>query len=131
MTPRVVLYVEDDAVNALLMEGIVELLPGTRLRVARTGAEAQRIVAAEPVDLLLCDLRLPDVAGDQLPTLLRQAGLPATVPAVLVTAESECVAADLARDAGFDAFWCKPLDVAATLRSLSEWLHAAPRATVG
>ncbi len=117
-----VLYVEDDPVNAMLMQGIVELRPGCRLHVARSGAEARRFVAVQHVDLLLCDLRLPDVAGDALLAQLHEAGLAAGVPALLVTAEAEYVAADLARRGGFDGFWSKPLDVAATLRSLERWL---------
>ena len=35
---RTVLYVEDDPVNAMLMQGIVELRPGYRLHVASSGA---------------------------------------------------------------------------------------------
>jgi CheY-like chemotaxis protein len=124
MSSRLVLYVEDDPVNAMLMQGILELRPGYRLQVARSGAEARRLVAEHPVDLLLCDLRLPDVAGDTLLPELRDAGLAAGVPALLVTAEAEFVAADLARRGGFDGFWSKPLDVAATLRSLERWLGA-------
>ena len=119
---RVVLYVEDDPVNAMLMQGIVELRTGCSLLVARSGAEARRFVAERRVDLVLCDLHLPDAAGDELLAKLRDAGLPATVPAVLVTAEAEFVAADLARRGGFDGYWSKPLDVAATLRSLERWL---------
>ena len=119
---RVVLYVEDDPVNAMLMQGIVELRPGNAVYVARNAAEARRFVAERRVDLLLCDQRLPDAAGDALLPELRAAGLPATVPALLVTAEAESVAAELARRGGFDGFWCKPLDVAATLRSLERWL---------
>lgn len=122
MAARVVLYVEDDPVNAMLMQGIVELRPGCQLHVARDGAEARRFVAEQRVDLLLCDLRLPDVNGDTLLAELRAADLPAGVPALLVTAESEFVAADLARRGGFDGHWTKPLDVAATLRSLEHWL---------
>ena len=122
MTLRAVLYVEDDPVNAMLMQGILELRPGCRLQVARSGAEALRLVAEQRVDLLLCDLHLPDAAGDELLAQLRESGLAATVPALLVTAEAEDVAADLARRGGFDGFWSKPLDVAATLRSLERWL---------
>ncbi|MBW8846368.1 MAG: response regulator [Burkholderiales bacterium] len=122
MAARVVLYVEDDPVNAMLMQGIVELRPGCQLHVARDGAEARRFVAEQRVDLLLCDLRLPDINGDTLLAELRAADLPAGVPALLVTAESEFVAADLARRGGFDGHWTKPLDVAATLRSLEHWL---------
>jgi len=122
MATRVVLYVEDDPVNALLMHGILELRSGCQLQVARSGAEACQYVADRRVDLVLCDLRLPDVAGDALLTQLRTAGLAAAVPALLVTAESEFVASDLARRGGFDGFWSKPLDVMATLRSLERWL---------
>lgn len=122
MALRSVLYVEDDPVNALVMQGIVELRAGCRLQVARSGAEARALAAGQRVDLLLCDLRLPDVTGDVLLAELRAAGLAAAVPAVLVTAESEFVAADLARRGGFDGFWCKPLNVAAALRSLEHWL---------
>jgi two-component system cell cycle response regulator DivK len=117
-----VLYVEDDPVNALLMQGIIELRPGCRLQVARSGAEARNAVAAGGVDLLLCDLRLPDIGGDVLLADLRAAGLPARVPALLVTAESEIVAAQMARAGGFDGHWTKPLDIMAALRSLDRWL---------
>ena len=117
-----VLYVEDDPVNVMLMQGILELRPGSLLQVARSGAEAKRLVAQSRIDLLLCDLRLPDIGGDQLLAELRAAGLPDGVPALLVTAESEFVAAQLARRYGYDGHWTKPLDVAATLRSLEDWL---------
>lgn len=117
-----VLYVEDDAVNVLLMQGILELRPGCQLHVARSGAEARRMVGSGRVDLLLCDLRLPDISGEALLGELRRAGLPEDVPALLVTAESDFVAAQLARRHGYEGHWTKPLDVAATLRSLERWL---------
>jgi two-component system cell cycle response regulator DivK len=122
MTTRTVLYVEDDPINGMLMHGILELRPGCRLHVARSGADARAFVAAHRIDLLLCDMRLPDIAGDALLAELRGDGLPAVIPAVLVTAESDYVAAELARRGGFDGYWTKPLDVAATLRSLERWL---------
>lgn len=122
MHTRHVLYVEDDPVNAMLMQGILELRPGYALQVARNGAEARRLAAHGPVDLVLCDLHLPDVGGGELLAQMREAGLPAGVPALLVTAESDYVAAQLARHHGYDGHWTKPLDVAATLRSLERWL---------
>jgi CheY-like chemotaxis protein len=117
-----VLYVEDDPVNAMLMQGILELRPGYVLQVARSGAEARRLATQGTVDLLLCDLHLPDIGGGELLSQLRAGGLPASVPALLVTAESDDVAAQLARHHGYDGHWTKPLDVAATLRSLERWL---------
>ncbi len=116
------LYVEDDEVNAMLMQGIFELRPAYQLHVAGTGAEARRFVAEHRVDLLLCDMHLPDANGDALLVELRANGLPPHVPAVLVTAEPDNVAADLAQRGGFDGYWSKPLDVAATLQQLTRWL---------
>ena len=122
MSSRHVLYVEDDPVNAMLMQGILELRPGYVLQVARSGAEARRMAAEGPIDLLLCDLHLPDIGGGELLAQLRAQGMPVSVPALLVTAESDYVAAHLARQHGYDGHWTKPLDVAATLRSLERWL---------
>lgn len=127
MTSKTVLYVEDDPINAMLMQGIVELRPGYSLRIARSGAEARQAVAEAEVDLLLCDQHLPDVAGDALLAQLRAAGMSTGVPALLVTAESDAVAARLARNGGFDGCWTKPLDVAATLASLARWLEAGSK----
>lgn len=125
MATRQVLYVEDDPVNALLMQGIFELTPGFALHIARSGAEARRLAAQAHIDLLLCDLHLPDVGGGELLAQLREAGLPEAVPALLVTAESEFVAAQLAHRHGYSGYWTKPLDVAATLRSIGQWLAPA------
>lgn len=127
MSSKTVLYIEDDPVNAMLMQGIVDLGAGCRLQIARSGAEARSAVATMDVDLVLCDMRLPDVAGDALLAELRAIGLAASVPAVLVTAESEDEAERLARQGGFDGCWTKPLDVAATLLSLAHWLGHDPR----
>lgn len=126
MAIRSVLYVEDDPVNVLLMQGILELHSGCELLVARSGGEACAVVAQRPVDLVLCDQHLPDTAGDQLLLRLREVGLPAGVPALLVTAEPARVAVLLAQRGGFDDYWTKPLDVAGTLRSLGEWLAPRP-----
>ncbi|MFG6456497.1 response regulator [Roseateles sp. BYS96W] len=122
MTMPLALYVEDDEVNAMLMQGIFELRPAYQLHVAGTGAEARRFVAEHRVDLLLCDMHLPDAHGDALLVELRANGLAPGVPAVLVTAEPDSVAADLAQRGGFDGYWSKPLDVAATLQQLTRWL---------
>ena len=59
-----VLYVEDDPVNAMLMQGILELRPGYVLKVARNGTDARRMATEGPIDLLLCDLHLPDIGDD-------------------------------------------------------------------
>jgi CheY-like chemotaxis protein len=80
-TPAVgtVLLADDDAGFRGMLRG---LLDGRADRVleAADGREALALIAADPVDLVLTDLRMPGMSGS---TLL--ARLPASVPAIIVT----------------------------------------------
>ena len=86
-----VLYVEDNAVNVLIMEALFERRPGLRLVVAGTLAEALAEALEQACDLypvlLLLDLRLPDGDGRALLPMLRRIPGCETAPAVAVTAE--------------------------------------------
>ena len=120
-----VLYVEDNPVNAVLMEAILLQRPGVGLVVCDDGAAACRSVLQAPPSLLLLDMHLPDGSGlALLPRLRALPGMQA-VPAIVVSASagSEVEAAALA--AGFDGYWTKPLDVANTLAELDRWLDGA------
>ncbi|MGH4033701.1 response regulator [Actinomycetota bacterium Odt1-20B] len=79
-----VLVVEDDPVAADAHVLYVNRVPGFTAiaKPAHTGAEAQRTLDREPVDLLLLDLNLPDGHGLQLARSLRAAGHRADVIAV-------------------------------------------------
>lgn len=122
MSQLVVLYVEDDPVNAQLMQSIAALRPGCELRVAANGEQARTAVLSGDIDLLLCDQHLPDVDGGALLAELRALGL--TAPALLVTAESADEAQTLAQRHGFRGCWTKPLDVRAVLREFETWQTA-------
>ena len=66
--PRVVLYVEDEAPNRALLRAVVARAADPAVRdaiyvEAPDLAAARRILAAEPVDLILLDVRLPDGNG--------------------------------------------------------------------
>lgn len=116
-----VLYVEDDEVNALLMQGIVALRPGVTLRVATHGAQALAMVRERAPDLLLVDLNLPDTDGYALARRLRAEPGLAQVPAVLVSAAAGADQADAARRHGLQDCWSKPLDLQHTLAALRQW----------
>ncbi len=116
------LYVEDNEVNALLMQAIVALRPGLVLHVAPHGAEAERLLDEDGLrpDLLLLDLHLPDTSGHELLQRLRRRPALAGVPALLVTAST---GADVAEAGGdFQGCWCKPLDLERTLADLDHRL---------
>lgn len=85
---RNVLVVEDEADLRLMTRFMFQSRTQFRVLEASTGAEALKIVEEEPVDVMLLDLRLPDMEGwDVLEKLEDQGRLPA-LPVVMVSAHS-------------------------------------------
>lgn len=120
-----VLYVEDDPLNATLFAALAARVPGLRLHVARSGAEALALAGTLAPDLLLLDHGLPDTDGGALLGRLRdECGL-VGVPAILLSALSPDEAQACVRAAGFDGCWSKPIDVSSTLSHLAR-LAPAP-----
>jgi PAS domain S-box-containing protein len=119
-----VLYVEDNPVNAVLMEAIIAQRPGVVLRIAADAAAALSITAQWKPDLLLLDLHLPDMSGTALLTELRRNPALQAVPAIVVSAAAEVADQQRAAALGFEGYWVKPLDIGHTLRELDRWLAA-------
>lgn len=117
-----ILYVEDNEVNALLMQAILGLRDGLALEIATDGASALQQALARPPDLLLIDMHLPDATGIELLARLRQQPCLVGVPAVVVSASARRDDIQTALAHGFDAYWTKPLDVERTLAALDELL---------
>jgi CheY-like chemotaxis protein len=71
------LYVDDDRINLMLFESACAALAGLRLSTAASGAEALELARADPPQLLVIDLHLPDTDGHALlHALRRDAALP-------------------------------------------------------
>jgi len=102
-----VLYVEDNAVNAIIMRALFQQRPDVVLHVAADGAQAMRMAAELQPVLLLLDLRLPDCHGAQLLPRLRRLPGCRLADAVAVTAEIDFVI----DGTGFVEQWSKPLDI--------------------
>ena len=114
-----VLYVDDDRVNTLLFTETCRMSGGIELETAASGAEALEIIAAWAPDLLIIDLHLPDTSGYALLPALRLRGGRADLPAILCTADEAAMVAEPARDAGFDSWWTKPVELKQVIDELS------------
>jgi len=110
------LYVEDNAVNVMLVRELLELRPGVTLHVATHGRAGIDAAGRHRPDLVLADMRLPDMDGTQLLHGLRAAGL--CMPVVALSANAMPDAVAQARTAGFDDYWTKPIDVGRFLAGL-------------
>ena len=117
-----VLYIEDNAVNQLLMEGVLSHRPGLRLLIAGLPEVGLAMAAQARPDLVLLDIQLPGMDGFEVLRRLRQ--LPATreVPVIAVSANAMQADIDAALHAGFDSYVTKPLDMQRLLALVDETL---------
>ena len=115
-----VLIVDDVAGNARLVESL--LAPdGYAVRTVGDGAEALRVVRAEPPDLLLMDVMMPDVDGFEACRAIKQDPNTRLIPVVLVTSLDDTASRIRGIEAGADDFVSKPFnapELRARIRSL-------------
>lgn len=121
----VVLHVEDNLSNLRLVERILERRPDVDLREARTGAEALELAAELRPSLVLLDLRLPDMPGEDVLRELRSTQVTRDTLVVVVSAEARPSEADRLLAAGADDFLVKPIEVAAFLEIVDRMLARA------
>jgi PAS domain S-box-containing protein len=106
------LYVEDNRINALLFEEAMRVLGGFELRVAEHGAEALDLVREWTPEVLVLDANLPDMSGFEVLRRLRELPALARVPAYMCSADAMPEDIQRARDAGFEGYWTKPIEMA-------------------
>ncbi|MBI4576119.1 MAG: response regulator transcription factor [Planctomycetes bacterium] len=102
-----VLVVEDEPGIA---GGLVDLLEsqGYRVDLARTGGEAVSRVAVGCYELVLLDLRLPEISGEDLCRRWRREGL--TTPIIMLTAKGSVAERVAGLELGADDYLPKPFD---------------------
>jgi len=107
--PAQVLYIEDNAVNVLLVNELMAQLPRLRLESATTGAAGVARARALRPDLVLIDMQLPDFDGFEVLRQLR--AQPDTASIACIALSANAMPEDIARAlaAGFDDYWTKPI----------------------
>ena len=103
------LLIDDDP--ALIPKQVRQAFPAplARVDVARTGADGIDRVRAEPPDVILLDLRLPDQSGLEVYQAIRQ--IDARIPVIFVTVAKSADAAIEAMQQGAFDYLFKPLDL--------------------
>lgn len=106
-----VLYVEDNPANLKLVEQIVARHAGIELLMAPTGSLGLDLARSHQPDLLLLDIHLPDMDGFQVLARLRADESTRHIPTVAVTAQAMPADVRRVREAGFDDYLSKPLEL--------------------
>ncbi len=105
------LYIEDNLANLSLVETILLSRPGWRTVPALQGQLGVELAREHLPDLVLLDLHLPDIPGDEVLRRLRADRRTANIPIVVVSADATAGSLERLRLAGADAYLTKPLDV--------------------
>jgi two-component system cell cycle response regulator DivK len=107
----VVLIVDDGGANRKLARTVLRAA-GIRTLEAATGAAGIALAVEHVPDVVLMDLRLPDMDGTEAVRLLRGDGRTARIPIVAMSASPLETAGDRLQAAGFDGWLEKPVHVA-------------------
>ena len=104
-----VLYIEDNEVNQMLMEGMLAHRPGIDLRLASLPEGGLALAAAQPPDLVLLDITLPGMDGFEVLRRLREMPALRAVPVIAVSANAMPADLEDAQRAGFADYLTKPV----------------------
>ena len=88
---------------------------GCDVTIATGGAEALRLIAGRPLDLIISDIGLPQIDGYELIRKLRMMAGLETVPAIALTGYARAEDRELALAAGYDAHLAKPAEIRSLL----------------
>lgn len=123
-----ILVAEDEPNSRLLYRDILEEA-GYRVLTVTNGSEALTVLATEPVDLMITDLKMPDMDAIEMLPLVRKDR--PTLPIIIVSAYHRLFKDDF-HTKGYDvqAFFGKPIPVQELLRKIKELLRlsAEPKA---
>jgi two-component system cell cycle response regulator DivK len=120
-----VLIVDDNARNRKLARDVLRLA-GFRILEAATAAEGIALASENLPDVILMDLRLPDLDGSVAAGMLRAAPRTSGIPVVALTALPLDPRDDWLFDAGFAGYLRKPIDIDALPDAVRRFCARAP-----
>jgi CheY-like chemotaxis protein len=115
---RKVLYVEDLVANVQLVESILTLRPDVRLIPAMQGGMALDLARQHQPDLVLLDLHLPDMGGEEVLARLRADEATRDLPVMVFSADATEQHAQELIAAGAHAYLTKPIGVRELLEAV-------------
>lgn len=116
-----VLYIEDNTVNQLIVEELLRRRGDMNCVTAADGAEGVARALADLPELILVDMQLPDFDGHEVLRRLRADERTAHIRCVALSANAMPEDIERALQAGFEAYWTKPLDLRRFNSALDDW----------
>jgi diguanylate cyclase (GGDEF)-like protein/PAS domain S-box-containing protein len=106
--PEKILVVDDDPTARILFRAALQIF-GYQVSLAVDGADALRHFRAEPFDMVMLDIDMPDMNGHEVCTILRAEAGP-LLPILMVTGMDDVQSVERAYSSGATDFIAKPMN---------------------
>ncbi len=116
-----VLYVEDDKVLQLSLAQMLQIM-GYEVACADNGKQGVEKAESWLPDIILMDMRMPVMNGDQAIRILRSKNITAQIPIFVLSAYTDAKTRDLCKQIGANKFFTKPPDIRRIDAEIKEYL---------
>jgi CheY-like chemotaxis protein len=125
-----VLCIEDNAANLTLVERALRSRPGIDLLTATMAGLGLELARERHPALILLDMQLPDMSGEEVLRLLRADAVTREIPVLAVSADATPTRIEGALAAGANDYLTKPIDLSRLLEMIDGFLAGStkPRA---
>jgi PAS domain S-box-containing protein len=122
VTTKTALYVEDNLANLELVQRTLQHRPAVRLLPLMQGGLALDLAVQHRPDLILLDVHLPDINGDEVLRRLKGDDRTRHIPVIMLSADATPHQASRFRRAGAEAYLTKPIRVRELLGAIDDAL---------
>jgi signal transduction histidine kinase/CheY-like chemotaxis protein len=124
-----VLYIEDDFINVSLVQALLARHPGVRLMSVMKAHLGLELAEQHLPDVVLMDLRLPDMSGEEALAQLRARPATQDIPVIVISADATAGPRERLLARGACAYLTKPFNVDELVGALSHAMSAAGQVT--
>ena len=116
-----ILIVEDHDLSLMLLNDLLKV-QGYEIFKTSEGLEAINLARDKQPDLILMDIKLPDICGLDVTRRLKQDALTKSIPIIAVTAFATPGDETKALESGCDGYITKPVAIQSLLRTIGSFL---------
>jgi len=117
------LYIEDNRANLNLVKQLIHVhWPNAELSCAEDPVAGLTLIKSNPFDLVLLDINLPHMSGFQVLARIRENEETRNLPVVAVSANAMPSDIQAGREAGFDEYITKPIQIDSFFRTIDQIL---------
>ncbi len=120
MSSRILVVDDEHDLSQMMVDLLTEA--GFDARSAGSGRDALALIQANPPDLVLLDVNMPELDGFEVAAMLKSDPITATIPIIMVSANEGRGARMIGLESGAEDYLSKPVDPAELLAKIRNLL---------